>query len=168
MSTFLLRTKSGIEDCARHLSATATSGTEIESYLTQHLLVVLCAEIQQEIYGIVETRATASGDTALSSFAVASARKTLRSIKKSEIVGFVRMFGVDANSQIALSIDDAEVNFFNNAVEDRHGVAHRQGAQITFHELIRAVAVAEKLLEAVQTCLGQSVPLPQPRAISTN
>ena len=53
----LLRTKAAIKDCQEHLEATTASGTVIESYLTQHILVLLSADMQQAIYGLLEKKA---------------------------------------------------------------------------------------------------------------
>lgn len=82
MAALLVRTKSEIEDCAKHLSTSDAFGTEIASYLTQYLLVVLCAEIQQEIYRLCDRRASEANDTALSAYVSTTSRRVLRSIKK--------------------------------------------------------------------------------------
>ena len=156
METPLLRTKSVIDDCAEHLRSSDAFGTAIESYLTQHLLVVLCADIQQAIYRLSEERASVAQDTALSSYVSATSRKVLRSVGKGEIAKFVGMFSVESRDKLNSMIEDHEVTIFNNAVSDRHDVAHKQGSQITFNELQRAVVVAEKLLNAVEQCLAES------------
>ena len=75
-------------------------GTEIESYLTQYLLVVLCADIQQEIYRLSEERASVAEDTALSSYVSSTAHKVLRSVRKDEIATFVGMFGVESKKKL--------------------------------------------------------------------
>lgn len=160
MAGVLLRTKSGIEYCDEHLTSTNAYGTEIESYLTQHLLVVLCADIQQEIYRLSEERASLANDAALSSYVSATARKVLRSVQKSEIAKFVGMFGADSKTRLNGLVEDSEVTIFNNAVFDRHDVAHKQGSQITFRELQHAVEIAEKLLNAVDVCLKAPLTVP--------
>jgi hypothetical protein len=166
METILLRTKAGIEDCARHLESSDAFGTEIESYLTQYLLVVLCADIQQEIYRLSEERASVAEDTALSSYVSSTARKVLRSVRKDEIATFVGMFGVESKKKLNSLIDDAEVTIFNNAVSNRHDVAHKHGSQITFQELRSAVLIAEKLLNAVDQCLIKASSIAAPLASS--
>jgi RiboL-PSP-HEPN len=156
MGDILLRTKSEIEDCAKHLQSSATFGTEIESYLTQYLVVVLCADIQQEMYRLSEERASVAKDIAISSYVSTSARKVLRSVRKDEIAKFVGMFGPASLVKLNSLVSDAEVTIFNNAVSNRHDVAHKQGARITFQELKDAVAIAEKLLDAVDQSLIRS------------
>lgn len=153
MEKLLLRTKSAVEDCERHLTSSAGFGTEIESYLTQYLLVVLCADIQQEIYRLSEARASIVKDEAISAYVAATARKVLRSVKKNEIAMFVGMFGPASKSKLNSLIDEADVTIFNNAVSNRNDVAHKQGTQITFRELKSTVVVAQKILKAVERSL---------------
>ncbi len=154
MAAKLIRTTAAVEDCRRHLDATESLGTEIESYLTQYLLVVLCAEVQQELYRIVSERAALANDAALSSFVVASCQRVLRSVGKKEIATFVEMFGPDCKRRLNDIIEDSEVTAYNNAVSSRHDVAHKQGSQVTFAEMRKAVAAAEKLLSATTTAIA--------------
>ena len=156
MDTRLLRTKAATEDCERHLNASGASGTEIESYLTQHILVILCAEMQQEIYRIAEVRAETSKDEDLVRYVSSSGRRILRSIKKDEIATFIGMFGVEAKDRLNALVNDADVTIYNNAVSNRHDVAHKHGTQITFTELKDATWVAERLLDAVEQSLKKT------------
>lgn len=153
MAKLLLRTESAVEDCEKHLKTSGGFGTEIESYLTQYLLVVLCADIQQEIYRLSEARASIVKDEAISAYVAATARKIMRSVGKSDIANFVGMFGATPRSKLNGLIDDADVTIFNNAVNCRHDIAHKHGAQISFNELKNAIAVAQKILGAVEHSL---------------
>lgn len=159
MEKRLLRTKATTEDCERHLDSSGASGTEIESYLTQHILVILCAEMQQEIYQIVEQRAKTSKDSELVNYVASSGRRILRSIKKDEIATFVGMFGREAKDKLNALVNDGDVTIYNNAVSNRHDVAHKHGAQITFKELKDTTSIAEKLLDAVEKSLQKVVPV---------
>jgi hypothetical protein len=158
MPKILLRTHAAVDDCEKHLQATGAVGTEIESYLTQYLVVVLCADIQQEIYRLSEERAAALSDAGISSFVSATSRKLLRSIKKGEVVGYLAMFGTDCKDKLNSQLTEPEVSMYNNAVGDRHDVAHKQGASISFGDLKNAVLVAEKLIDAAAYSLGLGPP----------
>lgn len=153
MGKLLLRTKSAMTDCEKHLESSDGFGTEIESYLTQYLLIVLCAGIQQEIYKLSEERASVANDAALSAYVSASARRVLRSVGKEDIAKYVGMFGAGTKAKLNSLINDSDVAVFNNAVNNRHEVAHKQGAQLTFRELKDAVVVAEKILSAIAQSL---------------
>ena len=127
MHKLLVRTYAAAEDCESHLKATGAAGTEIESYLTQYLLVVLCADIQQEIYRLSEERTAAATDNCLSSFVAASARKILRSIGKADIAKYIEMFGAECKQKLNSQLTDEDVTIYNNAVCGRHEVAHNPG-----------------------------------------
>lgn len=159
MEKLLLRTKSAVKDCENHLTTSAGFGTEIESYLTQYLLIVLCADIQQEIYRLTETRASIVKDDAIAAYVATTARRVLRSVGKEDIAKFVGLFGPALKTKLNSLIDDADITIFNNAVNNRHDVAHKQGSQITFRELKNAVAVAQKILKAVEHSLENDTPI---------
>ncbi len=57
MQEFLKRTKLVIASCEKHLEDSNAHNTEIESYLTQYLLIALYAEIEQAIETIIDQRA---------------------------------------------------------------------------------------------------------------
>lgn len=154
MPKLLIRTNAAMQDCERHLNATSAGGTEIESYLTQYLLVILCADIQQEIYRLSEERTAQASDNGLSSFVAASARKILRSIGKADIVKYVEMFGADCKDKLNSQLTDADVTIYNNAVCGRHEVAHNQGALISFADFKEAMRVANKIIGAAAYSLG--------------
>lgn len=132
-------------------------GSPIESYLVQHALVVLCAEIQQEVYEIVRVRAAQTDDMQLASFVSNAAQRVLRSVGKSELAGFVGHFGQEEKAKFNELLDEAEVTKYNNAVNNRHDVAHRNGVQVTFSELKDAVSAASNILQALATSIGPAV-----------
>lgn len=152
--TVFLRTKAALENCRNHLDGADAWNTEIESYLTQHLLVILCAEIQQEIYFSLEQRAHLNGDVELKNFAVASGKKILRSVSKKDIANFVGMFGTRAKEHLNENVGDQEVTLYNNAVSKRHDIAHNNGTNITFRELAEIVSSAEKLIIAISNAIS--------------
>ncbi len=145
----LVRTTAIIEDCESFVSNPEFMGSPIESYLVQHALVVLCAEIQQDIYEIVRERAARADDQQLASFVSNAAQRVLRSVGKSELAGFVGYFGQEEKKKFNALLDEAEVTKYNNAVNNRHDIAHRSGVQVTFSELKEAVSAASNILQAL-------------------
>lgn len=154
MERLLLKTQLAFDNCKIHLDESNAWNTEIESYLTQHVLVIMCADVQQEIYKVVEKRVELADDSALKSFAVAACKRVLRSIGKSEVAGFVGQFGVDAKNYLNEQIDDAIVTVYNNAVANRHDVAHSGGSNITFRELESAIEAAKTLINVVSESIS--------------
>lgn len=154
MSLFLPRTLLAIEECEQHLANTGTIGTSVESYLTQHILVIMCAEMQQEIYGIVNQRASKNIDLQLTKFISVAQTRMLRSVKTGEIAGFLGHFEGAFKEIFGNSFSEKETSIYNNAVADRHDIAHKRGANVSFEDLKKACSVAIKILETVNTTLN--------------
>ena len=98
MENFLLRTRLAIENCESHLDSLESIdayNTAIESYLTQHILVLLCADIQQDIYTIFNERAALTGDEEIRRYVRSSCEKVLRSVSKGDIASFIGLLGSD-------------------------------------------------------------------------
>ena len=155
MNRTLLKTQLAFDNCKRHLDTTGAWGSEVESYLTQHVLVIMCADIQQEMYKLVEKRVEHVNDSALKSFSVASCKRVLRSVGKKEIAGFVGYFGAGAKNYLNAAIDEELVTTYNNAVLNRHEVTHSTGSNITFRELESAIDAARTLIRVVFEAISQ-------------
>src|SRR5436853_519048 len=93
MSDPFIRTQTALNDCEQHLQDSGAIGSPIESYLTEYLLILMCADMQEAMYKVIEEWADRSGNPSLKEFIAASSRRVLRSVKKSEIAGFVGLFG---------------------------------------------------------------------------
>lgn len=150
----LLRAKSAFETCVSHINSVKATGEEIEFFLAQHLLIIICAEIQENIYSIVEDRAKGCSDLGLGAFAVGASKKILRSIKVGEITGFLGAFGSESRELFSAALDDRVIFQYNAAVENRHSVAHRGGVQMTLSDIGNVISVAESVLESVGRALG--------------
>lgn len=151
--SWLNRTSTVIEDCEAIVMNSAVTGSPIESYLVQHALVVLCAEMQQEIYKIVRQRADQTNDQQLSNFISKAAGRVLRSVGKTELAGFVGLFGQNEKEKFNQLLNETAVTKYNNAVNNRHDVAHKSGVQVTFSELKEAVVAASGILQAIVASL---------------
>ena len=149
----LTRTRAAYADCAEHLHATASLGSPIESYLTQHLLVLLCAEVQSKLYDVVEERSKLLADRSAQNYINDSVRRILRSVRKSDIANLLGMFDVRCRNALNETVDDTEVTMYNNAVGTRHDIAHRVGTQVSFREFPDAMHCAERLLAAFEQAI---------------
>ncbi|RMR06518.1 hypothetical protein ALP17_03735 [Pseudomonas savastanoi] len=154
----MLRTQSALAECKEHLSRTDAWNSEIESFLTQHVLVLLCAEIQQSIYSILEARLDGSDDPDVKNFAISTGKRCLRSVGKNEISGFLGFFSVSAKNYLNENIDEKTVSLYNNAITSRHDVAHSSGTKITFGELEKIIEASIEFLSVVNDAIFSSVP----------
>jgi hypothetical protein len=153
MARELLRTKLALDNCRSHLIEANGEGTEIEAYLAQHILVIMCAEIQQELYAALELRLNQSTDGNITNFALAAGKRILRSIGKGEVVGFVNNFGSAAKNYMNDHLSEREVTLYNNAVANRHDVAHSSGSNITFRELDDILIAASKFINVFEDAI---------------
>jgi len=144
------------------MGETDSSGTEVEAFLSQYLLVVLCAEMQEEIYRIIEIRASRCGDDEICSFALASSRRILRSVKVAELSGFVAGFGQGRKDRFSSALDERAILQYNSAVDNRHAVAHKSGAQVTLMDIKEIISSATLVLESVMAAI---IDAPEPTAV---
>lgn len=154
MAGELLRTRLALDNCRSHLLESDGEAAEIEAYLAQHILVIMCAEVQQELYIALEVRLGQSTDRNITNFAMAAGKKILRSIGKSEVVGFVSNFGSAAKDYMNENLSDREVTLYNNAVSNRHDVAHNSGSNITFRELDDILIAAIKFIDVFERAIS--------------
>lgn len=146
----LLRTSAALEDVREHLKVSNLLGSPVEAYLTQYLLVVFSAEMQEEIMRSLTLRAYQCGDPDIANFVTKAGDRLLRSVLKDEIVGFVSLFDPGVKGRIANSLSERDTNAYNLVIKARHKVAHGAGAQITFGELLAAVDVGRILLRRIR------------------
>jgi len=149
----MLRTAAALEDCEEHLRESGAFATAIESYLTQYVLIVFCAEIQSEIYEVMRRRAAMTSDAVLGNYAVQSSQRVLRSVKTNELSGFAKLFGQEVKERFQNALDDRDVSLYNSAVVNRHDIAHKKGAEITFREVREAVEAATRILCSFEKAL---------------
>lgn len=133
----LVKIDNAIAVCEQHLTETNSEQTEIESYLTRYLLVLMCASFEEEIEKILLKRSDKVNDNHIKSFFKHCIDKTFRSIKSSEISGILNKFGPDYKENFQIKANGTiEETFYNNIIINRHATAHSSGATITFRELV--------------------------------
>lgn len=149
----LLRTKLAYESSMQHLKDSSSEGSDVESYLSQYLLVLMCAEMQVEVQKLVDERASRA-DKNLYEYISSSTNNLLRSVKSSELSGFLSRFGNDVKDLFTKDLDERAVSAYNNAVNNRHKVAHKDGVKVTFSEIEDAISASEEILKSVRISLG--------------
>ncbi len=151
--TFLARTEAALDEVRQYVGDSGAAGTAIESFLTQYLLISLCSEVEEALRTIVRERAREAGDQQIAAFVEVGSQRLLRSVKQSEIAGFLRHFGNECSEQFKAAIGAGNITPYNNAVANRHLVAHAAGVNVTLSELTTAVKSAEFMLSEVSSAL---------------
>ncbi|MBK8291794.1 MAG: hypothetical protein IPK96_13540 [Flammeovirgaceae bacterium] len=153
----LLKIDTAIRTCNEHLSQTNSRQTEIESFLTQYLLVLMCATFEEEIESILLKRADKIHDLHIKSFFKNCIDKTFRSIKSSELSGILGKFGADYKETFQKKANGTvEETSYNSIVVNRHDTAHSKGSPITFNELVQYYEKGHIILDYLNEALENS------------
>lgn len=150
---YLATTQAHTATCESHIAENALQGTPIEAFLAQYLLVILSAEVQQEIYTIVREYAMSAFPEPLRNFVPDAAERLLRSVKSSEIAGLLGTFGAATKARFTAQLSERVVTIYNNAIAQRHEIAHYSGTSISFADLKAAILCAEEIIEAARVAL---------------
>lgn len=150
----IARVEEAFEKCRNHLTQTNSFSTEVETFLTQHLLVLICASFEEEIEQIIAERANATKDPHIASFCRSCVAKGFRNPKTSDIAGLLGRFGEDYKRIFQSNVTGTkEETNFNNIVNNRHKVAHESGVNVTYTELEKfyreGVTILDKFKEAL-------------------
>ena len=141
--------------CQNHLNTTNGKGTEIESYLTQFLLVSICGRYEKEIERIVNQRAEKSGDVELASF-VKETMEAYKHLKLDAVRGKI----LKKFSEKYADLFDAKIMgkdsqiYYQNIVINRDASAHGGIVNMTFDDLVKAHGHAKEVLEALHDALN--------------
>jgi hypothetical protein len=154
MAMALVRTTLALTEVEQHLTSTGVVGSSIEAYLTQYLLILLCAEVQEEVSSIVSSAGSRGCDPVLAEFVGQACNRVLRSVGKDEISKLAGMFGAGPKARLNAALDERAVTSYSNAVGARHQVAHKAGASVTLREVGEAVAAAGTILAALEAALA--------------
>jgi len=132
----LLRIDEAIQACEAHLCATSSTGTLIESLLTQSLLVIMCAEFETAIENIVSDKCNCVPEKEIRQFFASCVGAVFRSTKSSELSGLLNRFDPEIKRAFLALTDENQVavTYFNNIVTNRHRAAHSSGSSITFRD----------------------------------
>ncbi|HEX7048035.1 MAG TPA: HEPN domain-containing protein [Gammaproteobacteria bacterium] len=142
-----------MEQCERHLDESGARDTEIEAFLTQYLLIVFCAEVEQIVHGLVREMADSSEDVKLASFTKGAMRNVLRGVKKEQLSGLLGLFREAGKTEWSEALTEQDVSRYSSAIGARNDVAHAHGATMTFREIKEAVECTYRILESFKVVL---------------
>lgn len=156
----LPKVDNAIDTCARHLQASNAHGTEIESFLTQFLLVFICASFEEHIESLVHARVSRVPDSAVVDFVRSATSQLFRSLKTSEIGNLLGRFGSESKRHFQAHMEQRQQaeTFFNNLITNRHEVAHDAGCKATFADVVKFYEEGHVVLDAIVAVLKSSEP----------
>ena len=142
------------------LAHTETSGAVaadplLKQLLTQHLVVLAVAEAEDALEEIIIDYFHTTATPAARSLAQSCLSSLLRSVKTSEITGFLNRLGLPYKERFqaemkSLAPDESR---FNNLVVNRHSIVHEAQCNITYEELRDSVSSVHKVCDALRRSL---------------
>lgn len=148
------RTDAALAVCKLHLDATNSRNTEIESYLVGYLLATIYAEFEQKMRAIVCKRVERAGDQHVHNFAISTMKVVMKTINVSGIKGIIGYLDSASKQTLGDCIDDTTQAAYDNIINNRHGVAHASGSNMTFAELEATLPGAKAVIELAADALG--------------
>lgn len=139
-------------------SAAVAADPLLKQLLTQHLVVLAVAEAEDVLEGIIIDYFHTTTTPAARSLAQSCLASLLRSVKTSEIAGFLNRLGLDYKERFqtemrSLAPDESR---FNNLVVNRHSIVHEAQCNITYEELRDSVSSVRKVCEALRKSLSNA------------
>lgn len=151
------RIENALEVCEKHLNATASWGTEIESYLARYMLTVIYSSYEEWIKEIFVKRCSNSTDKHLSEFVKSAVNQLFRGIRINQITGILGSFGDDYKMVFTDKIQNTEAhNAYDALINNRQDTAHREGANVTFSDIKRFYKDSKPVLETIEEILGSN------------
>lgn len=140
------------------LSMAVASDPLLKQLLTQHLVVLAVAEAEDALEQIIVHYFQKTTTSAACSLAQSCLSSLLRSVKTSEIAGFLNRLGSPYKERFqaemrSLAPDESR---FNNLVVNRHSIVHEAQCNITYEELRDSISSVYKVCEALRKALTDS------------
>ena len=149
------RVEMTIEVCQEHLNSTRSYGSQIEAFLTQQLLVIICAEIEKAIKEMIIAQARDRCSDDFQAFIKSCLNAIFRSSKSSEIAGLLNRFGTARKQRFLELMDEGAKNAYDSIVVNRHNTAHGSGSNLTFREAVASYRAGLSVIESLSTALQE-------------
>lgn len=150
----LAKTQDAMTHTAR--SAAVAADPMLKQLLTQHLVVLAVAEAEDALEEIIVHYFHTTTTPAAKSLAQSCLSSLLRSVKTSEIAGFLNRLGLPfkENFQAEMRALAPDESRFNNLIVNRHSIVHEAQCNITFEELRDSVVSVQRICDALRRSLS--------------
>ena len=142
----------------QHLVNTKTQGSLIEQVFVGYALTLIYAEFERSIKSAINDRCRIESDPPLNNFVESSTERIIRSLKISELSGFLRSFDDKYNDrfQAAKDKDHQTQVSWDRIIANRHAFAHATPTNMTFTEVQKEFSKAKGVIVAFREALGLS------------
>ena len=138
--------------CEEHVT-TGVAG-DVQMLLTRSLLVLMCAEFERKIQGLVEDRCASIADEAVQRFAVSCLENVFRSLRITELSGLLGRFGEPHKKKFMDALDEKSKNMYDSILSQRNAVAHGGSVNATLEDVRVYYAEAHKVLDCFREALS--------------
>lgn len=131
----------------------------IEAYLARHLVLILCAEVEQAVTALVYDRVDRGGcDSVVANLMSARKRGMVRSAKHEEIASTLAQLSDEIREKyekaVMTTIGEAGVNRLGNTVGARDRLSHTSNPpDIGLGDVREALSAASSVVDAVRAAL---------------
>jgi hypothetical protein len=151
-----------LERCEKHLSSVAVVDESIENLLTQSILILICAEFESKLKGLIVERCSGVPDGSIKEYIGSCTNTVLRSLRLSDMAGFLSRFGTDhrADFRRRLAANERARSMYDSVWTNRNSVAHGEGSSATFGDVKRYYEEGHVVLDYFREALWLPAPVP--------
>lgn len=146
------------QDALLHASQSPAIASDplLKQLLTQHLVVLAVAEAEDALEEIIVQYFHDTTTAAAESLAKSCLSSLLRSVKTSEIAGFLNRLGLPFKETFQEEMRElaSDESRFNNLVINRHSIVHEAQCNITLEELRDSISSIQMICAALRRSLG--------------
>lgn len=128
------------EVCSKYLQANNARGTEIETYFTNYMLILIYATFENKFHQLIGKRARKANDQHLVSYIENTSDRILQSIYVSDLTGLLGKWDATMKDNFQHRVRDTKAQqMYDLIVGQRHHAAHGSGnVTMTFKDLVAA------------------------------
>lgn len=151
----VLAVREAHELCDSFLEACGARGSEIESFLTQYLLIAAYATFEGEINSIVRERSERVKDPEAANYLRVTVSNVIRGLKVGDLAGYVGRFSEQAKSDFSGAVTNTVAHAaWDSLLNDRHASAHGEGAKLSIGDFREAFESGLVVLVEFAAALG--------------
>lgn len=140
----------------QHLANTEINGSQIEQVFVGYVLIRIYAEFETSIRSAIKDRCHIVSDTPLNKFVEWTTDRIVRSVKMSDLNGFLKRFDDEYYSrfQDAENTDHQAQVSWDKIIDNRHAFVHEAPTNMTLTEVQENFSKAKGVIVAFREALG--------------
>lgn len=152
----LARIDRTIKLCENLLLSESNTDKEVESLLTQSVLVVIYAEFEMKFKELIDARCRSVKDQFAKEFLENRTRNYPRGMNKTSIADCLGEFGIAQKKQFndCMSSNKRIESSYSSIVSNRHLVAHGEGSMASFEDVKQFYEDCHEILDHFESAIA--------------